>query len=448
MIDFSSRFFYHIYPLGFCGAPRLRSDWQGEGTALKAIALHAPRLAALGVDALYIGPLFESSSHGYDTVDYSQVDRRLGTNEDLCALVEAFHAQDIAVVLDAVFNHSSRDFFAFADVRAHKAASPYKDWYAGVDFSRDNEYGDGFSYEGWAGHTSLAKFDGRCAALREHLIGTALAWIDEFNIDGLRLDAANVMSLEFMRALSQGCKARKAGFWLLGEAVGEDYRALAGGGGLDSVTNYELYKSLWSSFNNKNFFELSWTLSREFGADGLYRGIDLYNFADNHDVNRAASTLRDEAHLWPLYGLLFCAPGIPSLYYGSEYGVTGERDGFSDAALRPEWRNGWLQNKNAAALSRAIAGFARIRRQSPALRRGVYRELLVRHEQFAFLRETEAETVIVAVNAAPQTQTIELPRPPRAVRWRDALCNECFDSSAETLTLPLYPSWLRILKAE
>ena len=447
MSNFSDKFFYHIYPLGMCGAPRVNDFVSPAGDGLRSLAGHIPHLATLGVNAVYIGPLFESSSHGYDTVDYYHVERRLGNNEALKELVGKFHDNGIAVILDAVFNHTGRDFFAFRDIQEHKADSAYAGWYEGLDFSRDNEHGDGFSYKGWAGHTSLVKLNSDCRAVREHLIGAALFWIDEFNIDGLRLDAANVMSVDFLRELSARCKKKKSDFWLMGEIVSGDYGALMREGGLDSVTNYELYKGLWSSFNDKNFFEIAWTLKREFAEDGLYPRIALYNFADNHDVNRVASSLTNRAHLRALYGILFCAPGIPSVYYGSEYSTRGKRDKDSDYALRPAWNDLWSRQKYAQEIFYAIAAFARVRRNSDALKNGNYRELLVASEQFAFARETQNERVIAAVNSSDDSREIVIPtRALKDTKWRDMLSGEILSAANGELRITVQGADIRILR--
>ena len=447
MSNFSDRFFYHIYPLGMCGAPRVNDFVSPAGSGLRALADHIPHLASLGVNAVYIGPLFESSSHGYDTVDYYHVERRLGNNEALKELVGKFHDSGIVVILDAVFNHTGRDFFAFKDIQAHKAHSAYADWYDGLNFSRDNEYGDGFSYNGWAGHTSLVKLNGDSRAVREHLIGAALFWIDEFGIDGLRLDASDVMSVDFLRELSARCKEKKNDFWLMGEIVSGDYGALMREGGLDSVTNYELYKGLWSSFNDKNFFEIAWTLKREFGEDGLYPGLALYNFADNHDVNRVASSLENRAHLRALYGILFCAPGIPSIYYGGEYGARAARDKDSDYALRPAWDPLWTRKRHAHDLFYAIAAFARVRRNSDALKNGNYRELLVASEQFVFARETQSERVIAAVNSSEDSREIVIPlRDFKDTKWRDMLSGEFLSVTNGELRITVQGADIRILR--
>jgi glycosidase len=431
-----------------CGAPKQNDFSSPAGKGLRSLEDHIPRLLSLGINALYIGPLFESSSHGYDTVDYYHVERRLGNNQDLKELVRVFHDSGISVVLDAVFNHTGRDFFAFKDLRERKTASPYADWYLNVDFSRNNAYNDGFSYEGWAGHTSLAKLNLDCREARDHLLGAVQYWIEEFDIDGLRLDAANVISTDFLRELSAFAKEIKKDFWLMGEIVSGDYRRIAGEGCLDSATNYELSKSLWSSFRDQNVFELAWTLKREFAAGGFYSGVALYNFVDNHDVDRVASSLENKAQLFPLYGILFCSPGIPSIYYGSEFGVTGQRNEQSDYALRPEWNDDWAESELAKDLFRELCRFSKIRQESEALRHGNYSELLVNYNQtFAFLRESANEKIIVVINAKPVKNECVLENEKIGNgKWRDLLSNEEYGAHNNRLKVQIERSWLRILK--
>jgi glycosidase len=442
-----------------CGAPKQNDFCSPAGTGLCSLKNHIPRLLSLGINALYIGPLFESSSHGYDTVDYYHVERRLGNNQDLKELVRAFHDNGIAVVLDAVFNHTGRDFFAFKDLREHKAQSRYTDWYVNVDFSRNNEYNDGFCYENWAGHASLAKLNLECRDVRDHLLGAVQYWIEEFDIDGLRLDAANVISVDFLRELSAFSKKLKQDFWLMGEIVAGDYRRLAHEGCLDSVTNYELFKSLWSSFHDQNVFELAWTLKREFSinetgknenenGNGLYSGLALYNFADNHDVNRVASSLENQTHLFPLYGILFCSPGIPSIYYGSEFGITGQRSEYSDYELRPEWNDRWAESALAINLFKELCRFSKIRKESEALKYGNYRELSVNYNQvFAFLRESRNEKMIIIANAkSVKNECVIESAQIGNGKWKDLLSNEEYTVRDNILKLQIEPSWLRILK--
>lgn len=458
---FRDKIFYHIYPLGFCGAPYTNDFSSPAGMGLRSLIGHIPHLRTLGINAVYIGPLFESCAHGYDTLDYFWVDRRLGTNEDLKALVRAFHQAGIAVVLDAVLNHSGRHFFAFKDLQQNLAASPYRDWYANVDFSHHSPAGDPFSYEGWAGCYDLVKFNGRCGAVREYLCKAVEFWINEFDIDGLRLDAAAELLPDFMDTFALFCKSKKSGFWLMGEVVGGDYRNWAREGRLDSVTNYELYKGLWSCFNDRNFFEIAWTLNRQFGTEGIYRHLTLYNFADNHDVNRVASSLKNKAHLFPLYSLLFTVPGIPSIYYGSEFGIQGERTSHSDRALRPRWEQERWETEPlcgdsfcakgidcGADLARHIAALSKIRMENPALREGDYAQLVLSHEQFAFIRNCASQTMVITLNSAETERSVIIPteKLPEAKHWIDLLTGETFNTGPQGLCIPLWASQLRILR--
>ncbi|GHU58294.1 maltodextrin glucosidase [Spirochaetia bacterium] len=451
--------------MGFCGAPEQNDFSCPAGTGLRSITEQIPHLLNLGVNAFYLGPLFESTAHGYDTLDYYYVDRRLGNNGDLCFLVNRFHEAGIVVVLDAVLNHVGRHFFAFKDLQERGSASAYRDWFANVDFGSRSPAGDTFTYEGWNGCYDLVKLNAHNRLVRDYLLNAVEYWIREFDIDGLRLDAADLLLPDFLDELSARSKKVKDNFWLMGEVVAGDYTRWTGGGSsgvahgtrLDSVTNYELYKSLWSSFNDKNFFELSWTLNRQSGADGMYRDIPLYTFADNHDVNRIASVLKNKAHLFPLYGLLFTLPGIPSIYYGSEYGIPGERLPYSDRPLRPAWDSPAMRQAAESAgiaagtgsLERAIAAFIRLRKNSAALREGSFRELFKSHEQYAFIREFGGERTVVVVNAAEEQKTI--PISPEALgsagheKWRDLLSGEEFTASGTGLDIPVHPSWLRVL---
>ncbi|MDR3337527.1 MAG: alpha-amylase [Treponema sp.] len=456
----SNRVFYHIYPFGFCGTPRYNDFSCPAGTGLRSLIGHIPHLLDLGVNAVYIGPLFESTAHGYDTLDYYHVDRRLGNNEALRDLVKVFHDAGILVILDGVLNHTGRHFFAFRDVREKGQYSAYRDWFSGLNFGGRNPLGDPFTYNTWSGAWDLVKLNGVHREVREHLFGAVKFWIEEFDIDGLRLDAADQLLPDFMDELSQRSKAIKDDFWLMGEVVHGNYRNWARTGRLDSVTNYELYKGLWSSFNDRNFFELAWTLNRQSGPEGMYRDLLLYNFADNHDVNRVASILKNPAHLFPLYGLLFTIPGIPSIYYGSELGLRGERANNQDFSLRPAWadlpENFPLENKpvvDSGKLTGAIRRFGTIRKQYAALQEGSYRELFKGHGQFAFLRELKnntdaAQGIIVAINADMRTEHIHIPAASlgmHGTRWHDVLNGGEWRNGDRGLDVQIDPSWLRIL---
>jgi glycosidase len=383
--------FYQIYTLGFCGAPG-RNDGQTRPRVLKALDWipHIRRLAG----AVYFCPVFSSDSHGYDTRDYRTVDCRLGTNADFARVTGALHDAGIKVVLDGVFNHVGRGFWAFQDVRAHGSASPYRDWFL-LDFDRDSPYRDGFGYQDWEGHPELVKLNLRNEDVIGHLLDSVAGWIREFGIDGLRLDVAYSLDPGFMRRLRAFCDGAKADFFLVGEALHGDYNDYISGDMLHSVTNYQAYKGIWSSLNDLNLFEIAHTLERHFVQ--MYPGKHLLSFVDNHDVSRIASILRDPAHLRLAYGLMFGIPGVPCVYYGSEWGASGQIENGRDDALRL-----FFEQPNPNDLTEYISTLSEIRKQETALRHGDYQKVFLTNRQFAFRRTWEDQTVLVAVNADSQ----------------------------------------------
>ncbi len=392
--------FYQIYPLGFTGVPfenngdLAESEKQGGAPILK-VADWIPHMERLGINAIYFSPIFESDTHGYNTRDYRMVDRRLGSNADFKELCEKLHAHGIKVVLDGVFNHVGRGFGPFQDVVRNRENSRYTGWFYRIAFDGDSPYHDGLWYEGWEGHYDLVKLNLRNEEVVNYLLDSVGHWMDEFGIDGLRLDVAYSLDEDFVRRLRSYCDSRKQDFFLLGEMLHGDYNRLVNDSMLHSATNYECYKGLYSSFNSMNLFEINHSLLRQFGPENwtLYKGKHLLSFVDNHDVTRAASILSDKNHLPLLYALLFGMPGIPCIYYGSEWGCLGEK-GQGDQALRlcfaaPEW-NG---------LTDFIAKLAQAKKNSHALNYGSFRSMLLTNRQCIFERKTEKERVFVAVNA-------------------------------------------------
>ncbi len=304
--------FYNIYPLGFCGAPR---NNDGQLTyRLDKIYDFIDHFKEMGVNAIVFNPVFESSRHGYDTIDYFKIDCRLGDNESFKKICKTLHENGIRVLLDGVFNHVGRDFFAFKDIQQCGMSSIYCNWFHNIRFDRQSPKGDNFSYEGWAGHYDLVKLNLQNEIVTSHLLDAVKFWIDEFDIDGLRLDAADCVDLEFFKKLRQTCKERKPDFWLYGEITNGNYNLWANEQTLDSVTNYETYKALFSCHNDRNYFEFAHSMDRQQGDYGIYKNLYLYNFVDNHDVNRLASSLNDETLLKNTYTLLFTMPGAPSIY--------------------------------------------------------------------------------------------------------------------------------------
>jgi len=416
-MNYEDAIIYHLYPLGALGAPE-ENDGRSESAArLRAVVDWIPAMERIGANVLLLGPVFESERHGYDTLDHAKVDRRLGSNDDLRALSAALHARGLSLALDAVLNHVGRGHPIVCDVVEKGVASPYAQWIAGFDPSRRTG-GLSFAYDCWAGNYDLVKLDTGSEEVRSFLIGGVLRWIDEFDIDGIRLDAADCLDRVFLRELGARCRERKNDFFLFGEAVhGDHYRFLLGEGNLDSVTDYEAYKGLWSSYNDRNYHEIAWTLDRLFARGGLCEGKLLYSFADNHDVDRVASSLRDGAGLYPLYALLFAMPGVPSVYYGSEFGIEGKRTRSDDSALRPALDPAALASLAPHPdLAAAIARFAAARRASPAVRRGSYRTLAVAPTGLAFLRATGDDAAVVLVNGGDAVLAFDLAAPEAAGR--------------------------------
>ncbi len=401
--------FYHIYPLGLCGAGNKNTFTSPPGNCFVQLHNWIPHIKSMGCTALYLGPVFESSNHGYDTADYYNADRRLGTNHDLKIFSGHLHSEGISLVLDAVFNHVGRDFWAFRDLKKNGPESRFKDWFCGIDFNCQSIYGDMFSYEGWNGNYDLVKLNLHNGEVRAHLLGAVATWISDYQIDGLRLDVAEILDEAFMRELTLFCKSMRPDFWLMGEIIHGDYNRLVNKGMLDSVTNYEIFKGLYSSHNDANCFEIAYSLNRQFGEHGIYKRLHLYNFADNHDVNRVASTLKNSNHLFTLYTLLFTIPGIPSVYYGSEWGQTGVRSAEDDTQLRPKLK--LIADTQAPPIYEHIKKLAFVRRSLPVLSYGSYRQLFVSHRLFVFTRFTDAAEMIVCVNTTAEPASVQVSLP-------------------------------------
>ena len=254
MAWYDSAVFYHIYPLGLTGAPE-KNAYSAPVSRLRTLWPWVEHIRELGCNALYIGPLFQSVGHGYETTDYFTLDSRLGTNEDLKDFVAYCHEKDIRVVLDGVFNHVGRDFFAFRDLLENRENSGCRDWFCNVRFDRDNSFHDGLSYENWGGYDLLVKLNHANPAVRQYLLDAVGFWIEEFDIDGIRLDAADVLDFGFMAALRGFTDSKKGDFWLMGEVIHGDYGRWLAPGMLHCVTNYRLHKALYSGHNDHNYFE-------------------------------------------------------------------------------------------------------------------------------------------------------------------------------------------------
>ena len=384
--------FYQIYPLGFCGAP-----FENDGVQthkIKKVEEWIPHMKKLGINAIYFSPVFESDTHGYNTRDYKKIDVRIGTNQDFKEVCQRLHENGIRVVLDGVFNHVGRGFYQFQDVLKNRENSPYLNWFH-INLGGNSNYNDGLWYEGWEGNYDLVKLNLQNGEVVHHILDAVQYWIDEFDIDGLRLDVAYCLDENFVRTLRSFTTERKSDFFLLGEMLHGDYNRLMNDSMLHSVTNYECYKGLYSSFNSMNMFEINHSLLRQFGPENwtLYKGKHLLSFVDNHDVTRVASILSNEKHLPLIYAMCFGMPGIPCVYYGSEWGTRADKSQ-GDPALRPcfeqpEWNE----------LSEFISKLAEAKKNSEALNYGSFRSVLLTNRQCIFERASGHERVMVAINA-------------------------------------------------
>lgn len=428
--------FYQIYPLGFCGAPKQNDEILCH--RISKIADFAEHIEKLGCNAVYLSPIFDSDSHGYDTRDFRKIDPRLGTTEDFSLVCKTLHQHNIRIVLDAVFNHVGRGFWAFQDVLTNRQSSAYADWFH-INWDGNSNYNDGFWYEGWEGHFELVKLNLRNPSVVSHLLECVAQWISAFDIDGLRLDVAYCLNHDFVKQLRAFCDSKKADFFLIGELLHGDYNQFVNNEMLHSCTNYECYKGLFSSFNSYNLFEITHSLLRQFGPENwtIYRGKHLLSFVDNHDVSRIASQLENPNHLPLIYGLLCAMPGIPCIYYGSEWGQKGNKsDG--DDALRPSFD---LPQWNE--LTNTISQMIAAHKQSHALCFGDFKQIVLTNKQCIWLRQTEKERIYVAANidAAPYTAYFDA----NASKFTDLLSGKKFNAAG---SLELAPYAVYYLKAD
>ncbi|MCR4596732.1 MAG: cyclomaltodextrinase [Lachnospiraceae bacterium] len=391
--------FYQIYPLGFCGAP-YENDGNPEHRILKVLDW-IPHMKKLGINAIYFSPLFESDTHGYNTRDYTRIDTRLGTNEDFKKVCDALHAEGIRIVLDGVFNHVGRGFWAFQDVLKNRENSPYRWWFHNISFEGNSNYNDGLWYEGWEGNYDLVKLNLGNEDVVQHIFSAVKGWVDEFDIDGLRLDVAYCLPDEFCRRLREYCDSLKDDFFILGEVLHGEYGRMLEAKNIHSVTNYQCYKGIHSAFNSLNMFEIIHSLARLFGPEDwtVARGRHLLSFIDNHDVTRAASIINNPAHLPLTYALIYGMPGIPCVYYGSEWGEKADKSQ-GDPALRPcfdapQWNE----------LTDYIAHLSEAKKGSEALNYGGFRSVVLTNKQCIFERRTDNERVLVAINADSEPYT-------------------------------------------
>jgi cyclomaltodextrinase len=408
---------YHVYPLGFLGAePRNPDPLPGDAPVrhrLRAMEPWLDYLVDLGVGGLMLGPVFASETHGYDTVDYFRVDPRLGDEDDLVRLCEACHRRGLRVLLDGVFNHVARSFPPFADVLAHRAASRHAGWFR-LDFDAPGP--DGFAYAVFEGHRHLVALNHAEPAVLELATAVADHWIER-GADGFRLDAAYAVPPAFWAAFATQVRARHPDVYLLGEVIHGDYARFVRESTLDSVTQYELWKAIWSSLNDRNLFELAYALGRHRGFLDVFQPL---TFVGNHDVTRIASQLREPEHLGHALAILFTVPGSPAIYAGDERGWRGikhHREG-GDAEIRAPFpaTPGEL-GEDGQPLYRLHQELLRARRDRPFLAHGRVEVSHLASQQLVYeVTAGPDEALVTGLNLAERAVTLELPAAYRAPR--------------------------------
>lgn len=398
---------WQTYPLGATGAERTAlPPAAGPVPRLKQLHDWLPHLLSLGCNGLALGPVFESGTHGYDTVDHLRVDRRLGTEQDLTELIEACHASGIRVLLDGVFNHVGRDFPQFREVLEHGAGAPGAAWF---DLDPDGDGPDGFTYRDFEGHSALVALDHGNPDVAEYVARVMTYWCDR-GVDAWRLDAAYAVPPEFWRAVLPRVREAHPDVWIVGEVLHGDYAAYVAESGLDSLTQYELWKAVWSSLNDRNLFELAHALGRH---GEMVASFLPQTFVGNHDVTRLASRLDDPRTLPAALALLFALPGVPTVYYGDEFGLRGvkeEREG-GDDAVRPELPSSQEPpGPEAAALADLHRLLIGVRRRNPWLVGARIEDPDVLSNEVLAVRLTgEGQTLAVVLNVGDAPADVVLP---------------------------------------
>jgi cyclomaltodextrinase len=356
---------WQVYPLGFLGAEKEVGSVGGEVNRLPGLHGWLDHLISFGGNGLLLGPIFTSSSHGYDTIDYFQIDPRLGDDADFDGLVAACRARGVRLLLDGVFNHTGRNFPPVAQALAEGPGSAAEEWVSKLYDTAGVITADYFE-----GHDNLITLNHGSPRVQEFVRDVMLHWLRR-GIDGWRLDAAYAVPATFWAAVLPEVRKEFPDAWFVGEMIHGDYIDYVKTSGLDSVTEYELWWAIWSSIDSVNFHLLEWTLRRH--AKFVEHFLPL-TFLGNHDVTRVASQIRDPRHWSHAVALLGFLPGVPSVYYGDEFGLEAIKENLpsGDDAIRPEMPyERWLFDHSHPEVEQVYRRMIGLRRRHPWLVDGV-----------------------------------------------------------------------------
>ena len=403
---------WHVYPLGFVGAERSGRTEPGVVHRLGHIESWLDYAVELGASGLALGPIFSSSTHGYDTVDHFEIDPRLGDKADFAALIQAAHGRGLKVLLDGVFNHVGRAFPAFRQTLAEGPGAPCASWFR-CTWPAPSRPNAEPRYATFEGHRHLPALNHDEPAVADYITRVMTYWLQR-GADGWRLDAAYAVPSQFWAEVLPRVRAKHPSAYFVGEVIHGDYAGIVRRGSLDAVTQYELWKAIWSGLKDRNFFELAWALNRH---NGLLDSFVPLTFVGNHDVTRLASRLVDERHLPHALAILFTCGGTPSIYAGDEQAFRGvkEHRAGGDDAIRPAFPPtpgglapyGWP----VYHLHRDLIG---LRRARPWLCAARMRPVHLAKEQFVYEVRSDDRCLLVALNlgdsgaalSAPHTRSI------------------------------------------
>lgn len=448
---FDEAIIYHIYPIGFFGAEKSNDLHSEPQSRLRGLLDYIDYLVELGVNVVQFGPVFESLTHGYDTVDYFRIDRRLGTNQDFKIVVEELHLRGIKVIIDGVFNHVSREFFSFVDVRNKRDHSDYLNWHF-INLGQNSRFNDRFGYDDWEGHPELVKLNLDNRAVRHHIQEVMTYWIEEVGIDGWRFDVAYMISQDFWRWVRQFCKALNPDCILVGEMIHGPYTNWVGPDMLDAGTGYQVHKSIWSAINDRNMHELKAILETSFHpSHGQLRNVPLMNFLGNHDTNRIASVV-DQTNLIPAYLILFTLNGFPKIYYGDELAMEGVKTKTSDEEVRrPMPPLDRPHDPFAQDLLTNVKKFIKMRKNLPALSKGDLTVAFVDPLTIVYSRKTEGQQLLVIVTVEDKPTVKDIPLWNMGLDGKTLVDRlneqERFQITGNRIeSMVLYPKWGRVLE--
>lgn len=387
---------WQVYPLGFTGAEPTASLDAAITHRLDHLASWLDYAVELGASAITLGPIFASSTHGYDTVDHFRIDPRLGDDADFDALIAGVRRRGLRLILDGVFNHVGRDFPAFQEVLAKGPHAPRASWFR-FSWPVGCTAGAEPDYATFEGHRELVALNHHESAVKDYVTHVMSFWLDR-GADGWRLDAAYAVPPDFWASVLPRVRSRHPDAYFFGEVIHGDYSGFVIESGVDAITQYEFWKAIWSSLNDRNFFELAWALDRH---NHFLDDFVPVTFVGNHDVTRLASRLLEERHIPHALVILLTCGGTPSIYSGDEQGFRGikEKRTGGDDAIRPTFPAkpealapfGWPTYR----LHQSLIG---LRRRNSWLHQARTRVLHLNNKQITYETCNGAHQLLVALN--------------------------------------------------